>query len=58
MLTVTVNGEKTNISATGERNFVLAEALCCVDACRDFLSRHMNISKQEAVAMIVESMLE
>lgn len=57
MFTVTVNREKTGISASGERVLVLSEALCCIDGCRDFLMKHMNISK-EAISMIVESMTE
>lgn len=58
MITVTVNGEKTAISANGESKLVLAEALMCVDSCREFLMDHMNISKAEAICVIVESMTE
>lgn len=58
MFTVTVNKEKTGVSASGERTVVLAEALCCVDACRNFLMKHMDLSKEEVITMLVESMSE
>lgn len=58
MYTVAVNKEKVTVSASGERLVVLAEALNCVDVCRDFLMKHMNLSKEEAIKMLLESMAE
>lgn len=58
MFTVTVNKEKVGVSASGERTIVLAEALSCVDACRNFLMKHMDLSKEEAIRILVDSMTE
>ena len=58
MFTVTVNKEKVHICTNGERCVVLPEALCCIDGCKQFLMKHMNISKEEAVCLILESITE
>lgn len=56
MFKTTIDRGEVFLSTKGERTIVLAEALCCVDVCKDFLKRNMNISQEEAVALIVESM--
>ena len=56
MFSVVVNKSKMCLSAHGEKKVVLAEALSCVDSCRDFLMKNMNISKIEAISLIVKSL--
>lgn len=58
MFSITVNKGETYISAAGEKEIILAETLVCVEACRNFLAKHMEISKERAITLIVESLTE
>ena len=58
MITITVNKEKTRVSAEGTTLSVSTEALCAVDAIRDLFVKKLDICEERATEMIIASLLD
>lgn len=58
MVQITVKGPEVDSIAHGTRINVCTEELTAIDVLRDNLSKHMEISREEATKMVVESLAE
>lgn len=56
MIGITVTGVKVDSFAKGTLVMVCAEELTAIDTLRDNLAEHMEISREEATKMIIESL--
>ena len=58
MIAVITNKDKTQLSAEGERNVVLIEAICCIESLGKMLAEQLNTSKDEVAKLVVKAITE